>query len=102
MKKYSAIISAIVLGLFVLGSVTAKAAGAGDPIVAQEISPEEAAKKYPPPAGKQYPDGILLPTGRNTAGICQSPYSTRVYDGRKIHRGGLILDEPAKKVFRRP
>ena len=100
MKKYSAFILALVLGTYVLGPVKAKAEGGREPVVAQEISRDEAAKKYPPPAGKGYPPGIATPT--SVGGFFQSPYSSRVYDCRKIKKGALVLDDSVKKVFVRP
>jgi hypothetical protein len=38
----------------------------------------------------------------NTGGFVRSPYSSRVYDCRKVGHGALILDEGAKKLFRAP
>jgi hypothetical protein len=107
MKKYSAIIPALVVGLFVLGS-TINVARAGDPLPATQVSAEDAAKKYPPQNGKPYPAGqdVALLQGRGaaagTGGFIKSPYSSRVYDCRKLGRGALVLDEPAKKVFTKP
>jgi hypothetical protein len=71
------------------------------------ISPEEAAKKYPMPNGKPYPDGmdeaVLKGSGNAThSGYIKSPYSSRVYDCRKLGTGTLLLDDSAKKVFVRP
>jgi hypothetical protein len=101
MKKYSAIISAMVLAFFVLGTVSSFASGAGDVIMPKEITKEEAAKKYPLPAGKaSYPQAISAPT--STGGFFQSPYSSRVYDCRKVKKGACIVDEGVNKVFLRP
>jgi hypothetical protein len=102
MKKYSAIITAVALGLFALGTINSvHAAGAADALLAKEISKEDAAKNYPPPAGKNsYPEGITVAT--STGGFYQSPYSSRSYDCRKLKHGALVLDESVKKVFLRP
>lgn len=101
MKKYSAIILALVLGLSALGSLSAVyAAGGGDAIIAQQVTNEDAAKKYPPPAGKSYPEGIS--TSTTTGGFFQSPYSGKTYDCRKVKKKALVLDASVNKVFIRP
>jgi hypothetical protein len=103
MKKYSPIISAIVLGFFVLGSINSviAAGGVSDAKPPTQVTPEEAAKKYPLPAGqKSYPEATATTT--STGGFFQSPYSSRVYDCRKVPKGAYILDESVKKVFLRP
>ena len=100
MKKYSSLVAALILGLMVFSSVRSFASGGGDTIIATEISADDAAKKYPPQAGKGYPQGVATTT--STGGFFQSPYSSRVYDCRKVKHGALILDEGAKKVFVRP
>ena len=104
MKKYSAIISLIVLAIFVAGPIgTLRAAGA--PLPPVEVSKEDAAKKYPVPAGlKKYPDGIpseAANTGTG-GGFFRSPYSSRMYDCRKVKAGTLLLDTSVNKVFVRP
>ena len=78
----------------------AKVYALGEAQKAVEVTPEEAAQKYPMPKGKEYPLGIN--TATTTGGFCQSPYSARVYDTRKMKHGTLILDEGAKKLFRKP
>ena len=126
MKTYLAVILAAVVGCFVLslstamgqsygnsnasGSVTTggKSADAKKPgtvltggaIVATPVTKEEAAKKYPLPAGKNYPAGdrdIHKPSG-----WVNSPYSRDVYDCSNIARGGLVLDTHVNKLFTRP
>lgn len=79
----------------------------GGKYVAIIISPEEAAKKYPMPNGKSYPngmdEGVLIGSGSATHnGYIKSPFSSRVYDCRKIGQGTLLVDDTAKKVFVRP
>src|SRR3984893_962486 len=105
MRKYSAFISVIVLSIFVAGPITTlRAAGGGAMLPAVEITKEEAAKKYPPPAGKNYPDG-LPSEAANTGtggGFFKSPYSSRMYDCRKVKAGALLLDKSVNKVFVRP
>ena len=86
MKKYSAFISALILGFFVLSSINpVRAAGGSDTIIAEEISKEDAAKNYPPDKGKSYPEGAAAST--STGGFFQSPYSGKVFDCRKVKRG---------------
>jgi hypothetical protein len=104
MKNYSTFIAVLVLGFFCAASVNTiygQATGTEHAIIPKEISKEDAAKKYPPPDGKEYPRGIALPT--STGGFFRSPYSAKVYDGRKLKfKGALILDDGVNKVFRAP
>jgi hypothetical protein len=109
MKKYLPFVSALVLGFFFLGSIsTVRGLGSTDALMPKEISKEEAAKKYPPPNGKSYPNGqdnSLLTGGHaggGATGFIKSPYSSRVYDCRKLKRGTLVLDEGVNKVFVAP
>lgn len=80
----------------------------GGKYVAIVVSPEEAAKKYPPPNGKKsYPPGMDAQLANDIgsaqhSGFIKSPYSSRIYDCRKIGSGTLLLDDAAKKVFTRP
>jgi hypothetical protein len=102
MKKYLALFSALMIGCITLAPLT-KVYALGEEPKATEVTPEEAAKKYPMPNGKDYPAGINANKGSATAsGFVQSPYSARVYDCRKMKRGALVLDEGVKKVFRKP
>ncbi len=102
MKTYLSFISAVVVGCLTLAPV-AKVHALGDVPKAVEVTAEEAAKKYPLPAGKDYPSGINANTHSATAsGFVQSPYSSRVYDARGMKHGALILDDGAKKLFRKP
>ena len=105
MKKYSAFISALVLAIFVAGPIsTLRAAGAGDILPPVEVTADEAAKKYPPPAGKNYPDGIPSENANTGTGggFFRSPYSSRMFDCRKVKPGALLLDKSVNKVFVRP
>jgi hypothetical protein len=99
MKKYLALVSALMIGCITLAPV-AQVYALGEAQKAVEVTPEEAAKKYPMPKGQDYPPGIN--TATTTGGFCQSPYSSRVYDTRKMKHGALILDEGANKVFKKP
>jgi hypothetical protein len=113
MKKYSGLVTALILGCFALAPLAQSWAqdtrNAKEPKV---ISKEEAAKKYPPQNGKSYPPGSDLTvlnggaTGGGSWGYIKSPYSSNVYDCRKgkskAHVGDLILDESVNKVFVRP
>src|SRR4051812_4523597 len=104
MKKYSALLTAVCLSVLALGTITPVRAGLDDAQPATEVTKEEAAKKYPPPAGKSYPQG--LPSfNANTStggGFFKSPYSSAVYDCRKVSVGALLLDKSVNKVFVRP
>ena len=102
MKKYLALVSAVVVATVILAPLT-KVYALGDAQPAVVVTAEDAAKKYPLPAGKDYPAGINANTHSATAsGFVQSPYSSRVYDCRHLGHGTLILDEGAKKLFRKP
>ena len=103
MKKYLVLVSALLVTSLTLAPLT-KVYAFGEAEKAVEVTPEDAAKKYPLPANlKDYPPGINANTHSATAsGFVQSPYSSRVYDCRKMKHGTLILDEGAKKVFRKP
>lgn len=80
----------------------------GGKYVAIPVTAEEAAKKYPLPAGKtSYPNGMDAQVANDIgsaehSGFVKSPYSSRVYDCRKIAQGTLLLDDAVKKVFVRP
>ncbi|MEP6603050.1 MAG: hypothetical protein ABJB69_03790 [Spartobacteria bacterium] len=103
MKKYSAFLSAILLAIFVSAPLTAFAVG-GDAQPPTEITAEDAAKKYPPPVGKKYPEGLPSEIANTSTGggFFRSPYSSRVFDCRKIKSGALLLDTSVNKVFIRP
>ena len=95
------IVSALVFGLFVLGT-TLYAQGidtrTSHPVMTAEgITKEDAQKKYPPPASG-YPRGTRDP--HDPSGVAASPYSpNQKYDCSKINHGGLVLDVRTKKVF---
>jgi hypothetical protein len=78
---------------------TALADGA---IVPTRITPEEAAKKYPPPNGKNYPPGDANYSFSHKPGYIRSPYSSTIYDCSGIPKGSLILDTHVNKVFAKP
>jgi hypothetical protein len=101
MKKYLALVSALLVTSLTLAPLT-KVYALGEAETAVVVSPEDAAKKYPMPKGKDYPMGSFEAFASNTGGFVRSPYSSRIYDCRKIGHGALILDEGAKKVFRAP
>ncbi len=103
MKKYLALVSALLVASLTLAPFT-KVYALGDAEKAVEVSPEDAAKKYPLSKNmKDYPPGINANTHSATAsGFVQSPYSARVYDCRHLKHGTLILDEGANKLFRKP
>src|ERR1700687_892410 len=102
MKKYLALVSALLVACFTLAPL-ATVYALGESQRAFEVTPEDAAKKYPMPNGKDYPTGINANAHSATAsGFVQSPYSARIYDARKMKHGALILDEGVNKVFRKP
>ena len=101
------ILSAVVTGLFVLGT-TLYAQGGRDAvdtrtshpvITATAITKADAEKKYPAPKGGQYPPGTRNP--HDPSGVVTSPYPPyQQYDCSKVvAHGGLVLDIRAKKVF---
>jgi len=74
--------------------------GAGGAVVATQITPQEAAKKYPSPKGT-YPTGERDP--HKASGVVSSPYPPHTeFDCSKVPHGGLVLDTRANKVFVRP
>ena len=103
MKKYLTLVSALLVASLTLAPL-AKVYALGEEPKAVVVTPEDAAKKYPLPKGmKDYPAGINANAHSATAsGFVQSPYSSRVYDARRLGHGTLILDEGANKVFRKP
>jgi hypothetical protein len=76
--------------------------GMGGAIVATQITPQEAAKKYPAPkAGSGYPSGERDP--HKSSGLVNSPYPPHTeFDCSKVPHGALVLDTRANKVFVRP
>ena len=74
--------------------------GAGGSVVATQITPQDAAKKYPAPKGK-YPVGERDP--HNADGVVNSPYPPRTaFDCSQVPHGALVLDTHVNKVFVRP
>ena len=74
--------------------------GKGGATVATQISPQDAAKKYPAPKGK-YPMGERDP--HKADGLVNSPYPPRTeFDCSQVPHGALVLDTHVNKVFVRP
>jgi hypothetical protein len=95
------IVSALVLGVFVLGTnlyAQGMDTRTTKPIMTGEaITKEDAQKKYPPPASG-YPRGTR--DAHDPSGVVASPYSpNQKYDCSKINHGGLVVDVRTKKVF---
>ena len=100
------IISAVVTGLFVLGTTLYAQRDATDSrigsinqraIEATAITKADADKKYPAKEG-HYPPGTRNP--HYPSGVVMSPYPPyQQYDCSKVAHGGLVLDVRAKKVF---
>jgi hypothetical protein len=99
------IISAVVTGLFVLGTTLyAQNRDAFDsrtthPVMtATAITKADAEKKYPPRGG-HYPPATRSP--HDPSGVVSSPYPPyQQYDCSKVvAHGGLVLDVRAKQVF---
>ena len=98
------ILSAIVTGLFVLGTALyAQNRDAFDsrtthPVMtATAITKADADKKYPPRNG-HYPPATRNP--HYPSGVVSSPYPPyQQYDCSKVAHGGLVLDVRAKQVF---
>ena len=99
------ILSAVVTGLFVLGT-TLYAQGGRDAVdsrtshpvmTATAITKADAEKQYPAKGG-QYPRGNRSP--HDASGVVSSPYPPyQQYDCSKVAHGGLVLDVRAKHVF---
>jgi hypothetical protein len=100
------ILSAVVTGLFVLGT-TLYAQGGRDAVdsrtthpvmTATAITKADAEKKYPAPKIGHYPLGTRNP--HDPSGVVTSPYPPyQQYDCSKVAHGGLVLDIRAKRVF---
>jgi hypothetical protein len=74
--------------------------GASGAAVATQVTPQDAAKKYPAQKGK-YPMGERDP--HNADGVVNSPYPPRTaFDCSSVPHGGLVLDTHVNKVFVRP
>jgi len=99
--KSLTIISAVVVGLFALGT-TVYAQGidtrTSHPVMdGTAITKADAEKKYPPKSGT-YPPGIR--DAHDPSGVVSSPYPPyQKYNCLKINHGGLVLDVRAKQVF---
>ena len=98
------ILSAVVAGLFVLGT-TVYAQGIDSrtsrPVMeGKAIAKPEAEKKYPPPSSG-YPTGER--DAHDLSGIVASPYPPhQKFNCSKIAHGAFVLDTTANKVFVRP
>ena len=74
--------------------------GTGGATVAKQISPQDAAKKYPAAKGK-YPMGERDP--HKSSGLVNSPYPPHTeFDCSQVPHNGLVLDTRVNKVFVRP
>jgi hypothetical protein len=99
--KSLTIISAVVIGLFALGT-TVYAQGTdtriSHPVMdGTAITKADAEKKYPPKSGT-YPPGTR--DAHDPSGVVSSPYPPyQKYNCSKINHGGLVLDIRAKQVF---
>ena len=99
--KSLTIISAVVIGLFALGT-TVYAQGTdtriSHPVMdGTAITKADAEKKYPPKSGT-YPPGSR--DAHDPSGVVSSPYPPyQKYNCLKINHGGLVLDVRAKHVF---
>ena len=99
--KSLTIISAVVVGLFALGT-TVYAQGTdtrtSHPVMdGTAITKADAEKKYPPKSGT-YPPGTR--DAHDPSGVVSSPYPPyQKYNCLKINHGGLVLDVRAKQVF---
>ena len=99
--KSLTIISAVVIGLFALGT-TVYAQGTdtriSHPVMdGTAITKADAEKKYPPKSGT-YPPGTR--DAHDPSGVVSSPYPPyQKYNCLKVNHGGLVLDIRAKKVF---
>jgi hypothetical protein len=100
--KSLTIISAVVIGLFALGT-TVYAQGTdtriSHPVMdGTAITKADAEKKYPAPKSGTYPPGSR--DAHDPSGVVASPYPPyQKYNCLKINHGGLVLDVRAKQVF---
>ena len=100
--KSMTIISAVVVGLFALGT-TVYAQGTDTRtshavMDGTAITKADAEKKYPPPKTGTYPPGTR--DAHDPSGVVSSPYPPHEkYDCSKVNHGGLVLDVHAKQVF---
>jgi hypothetical protein len=84
----------------ITSQVSKPAQGSGGALVATQITPQEAAKKYPAAKGK-YPLGERDP--HKASGIVNSPYPPHTeFDCSQVPHNGLVLDTHVNKVFVRP
>jgi hypothetical protein len=99
------ILSAVVTGLFVLGTTMYAQGGreavdtrTSHPVMtATAITKADADQKYPPKGG-HYPAATRNP--HDASGVVTSPYPPyQQYDCSKVAHGGLVLDIRAKRVF---
>jgi hypothetical protein len=80
--------------------VSKQAQGSGGALVATQITPQEAAKKYPAPKNG-YPMGERDP--HKMSGLVNSPYPPHTeFDCSKVPHNGLVVDTRVNKVFVRP
>jgi hypothetical protein len=80
--------------------VSKQVQGLGGAIVAKQITPEEAAKKYPAAKGK-YPTGERDP--HKASGLVNSPYPPHTeFDCSQVPHNGLVVVTRVNKVFIRP
>src|SRR5256886_16021325 len=99
------ILSAVVTGLFVLGT-SLYAQGGRDAVdsrtthpvmTASAITKADGEKKYPR-SGGHYPPGTRSP--HDPSGVLSSPYPPyQQYDCSEVAHGGLVVDERAKHAF---
>jgi len=76
------------------------AQGLGGALVATQITPQEAAKKYPAPK-TGYPMGERDP--HKMSGLVNSPYPPHTeFDCSQVPHNGLVVDTRVNKVFVRP
>ena len=76
------------------------AQGLGGALVATQITPQEAAKKYPAPKNG-YPMGERDP--HKMSGLVNSPYPPHTeFDCSQVPHNGLVVDTRVNKVFVRP
>ena len=76
------------------------AQGSGGALVATQITPQEAAKKYPAPKNG-YPMGER--DAHKMSGLVNSPYPPHTeFDCSQVPHNGLVVDTRVNKVFVRP
>src|SRR5438270_11782703 len=78
-------------------AIGAAAGAAAGGLIGAAIEEDQAARYGPPPSG-----GFPFARFSGTPGLFYSPYTDRLYDLRRVPRGGLTRDVDTGERFRKP